>query len=1048
MLIFLVVISLTVFFVYPEFIRADESKEKIIYVYPSADVSDNGKTLTIHKPDKYYDKDIEDWVFSNITDVLKMSFDKTTGIIKYSYKNDKYYVIARLFLVVNVTENVCRNKGWIWNDGNCILFWDDTKQFIQDNNIDYDLDIEKKEPKWKYSINLTGISQEQADKILYVGLYLENSHGLNWDDVKIRDGSLIIKDKFKLGFRDLKESGHTVHLYDKRTVLIGNVVGQTSLYLDPDLTIDGGITTLCGYNDTFDKIEVINSGTLKICDYDGSPTNCEGGGVASGCGYVNISCSNFTVEYGSMVSGAGVGGRGGDGCSAEDCTASDGENNGKGGGATNDGSSTDGGGGAGFGGVGGLGGSDGGGVRGSAGSTYSTSTSSSLNHGSGGGGCTVYFSFNGAGATGGNGGGGFKVNVGNGEINIYGTIDVDGEVGATGIRSTDYHCGSGGGSGGEIIIYGKTIDVTSGTLTAKAGSGGDAGGAISSGAGGGGGGGGRIKIFYSSISGNDSATYTVTKGTAGTSKNEDNAAVDGDIGTLYFESVSFDTGPPTYSLNQTNTTVAGKPTLFSLNWTDDQTLDSYIFSFYNGSDYQPEVCSGTADACDIHGTQTDCELCGCDWSVGAGGYKIQQGTYTMTGTDEYVALSYAVSDIDRAFVLRPHYYSCSPDTDAVADDNALDPDECLTTVYLYNTTHIRMERHDGAGEDIYVDWQVIECLGKEFNVSRGTKTWSDADGTSFNISIGTTVNETNTMALVWTTGDSTSLESFDTTLFRAYAVNTTHIQIDRDVADAGIGGTLKWVAVEFNHTKIDNFQTGTSSVSGADDEQGTPQQETITAINISQSILVHQIGVGDSGLDQVSVAGRIKDSTTIEFYKHVSENTRNIRWYVIDFGSGVGNKQSGTEDYSADTTQSQFDKTLTAVQLNRTIFFISSTNDGTGTAFPRPFWMGNLTSITNLRHFRSRSGQEHWNEWQVLELPTGGCSGTEDVCGLGTCNTTCGCTHTPLQEFLNDTAVAFGAGTWSNVTKTVNSTTGATKLEWKFLCKPIQLFNNVRSRTN
>ncbi|MCX6821897.1 MAG: hypothetical protein NTW30_03920, partial [Candidatus Aenigmarchaeota archaeon] len=41
--------------------------------------------------------------------------------------------------------------------------------------------------------------------------------------------------------------------------------------------------------------------------------------------------------------------------------------------------------------------------------------------------------------------------------------------------------------------------------------------------------------------------------------------------------------PPKYSDNSTNSTIAGRPTLFSLNWTDNVGLSGYIFSFNNGT---------------------------------------------------------------------------------------------------------------------------------------------------------------------------------------------------------------------------------------------------------------------------------------------------------------------------------------------------------------------------------------------------------------------------------------------------------------------------------
>jgi len=51
------------------------------------------------------------------------------------------------------------------------------------------------------------------------------------------------------------------------------------------------------------------------------------------------------------------------------------------------------------------------------------------------------------------------------------------------------------------------------------------------------------------------------------------------------ESISFtiDTTPPSYSLNSTNSTIAGTPILHSLNWTDESGLSGYTFQFCNGT---------------------------------------------------------------------------------------------------------------------------------------------------------------------------------------------------------------------------------------------------------------------------------------------------------------------------------------------------------------------------------------------------------------------------------------------------------------------------------
>jgi hypothetical protein len=49
------------------------------------------------------------------------------------------------------------------------------------------------------------------------------------------------------------------------------------------------------------------------------------------------------------------------------------------------------------------------------------------------------------------------------------------------------------------------------------------------------------------------------------------------------QEISTDTIKPTYSLNSTNSTLAGTPIKHSLNWTDDTGLSGYIFSYNNGT---------------------------------------------------------------------------------------------------------------------------------------------------------------------------------------------------------------------------------------------------------------------------------------------------------------------------------------------------------------------------------------------------------------------------------------------------------------------------------
>ena len=246
----------------------------------------------------------DEGTWKDFTDVVGMSFDNNSGNFTYSYKED-YSVIVRLFFVVDVPQNICEIQGWNWRsqDGACFLWWDKAKEFMEVNGISYDAVIAKNPSYYKYALTLNGIPQVYQDKLLYVGLHLEEANGLTWDDIKKQEHSLIIKDKIKLGFDDLLNSGYTLNLYDTRTVLIGNVKDKENLYLDPIAeptgeTSDGyiagedsvyatALSTSYGFSiaDSYlylgQDYATACSGTADICDdFDNNESGCGG---QSGC---------------------------------------------------------------------------------------------------------------------------------------------------------------------------------------------------------------------------------------------------------------------------------------------------------------------------------------------------------------------------------------------------------------------------------------------------------------------------------------------------------------------------------------------------------------------------------------------------------------------------------------------------------------------------------------------------------------------------------------------------------------------------------------------
>lgn len=351
------------------------------------------------------------------------------------------------------------------------------------------------------------------------------------------------------------------------------------------------------------------------------------------------------------------------------------------------------------------------------------------------------------------------------------------------------------------------------------------------------------------------------------------------------------------------------------------------------------------------------------------GYKVQQGRTKLTAATQDITIT-PVDSLNRAFVLLTSYYAYGQKdtTPTSGSGGAVNTNVGQFLAYLYDTSTIRVERSSGA-TNVWITWQVIECLNGEFYVYGGSQPYSGST-TTYTVSIGGTVNASNSLAWVnGATNDQASQSYTNQAFFTAETGSglQTTLTLKRGAAGTA-SGTVRWVVVEFNPSKIDSIQTGETTVTTQ--TQSARRTVSISPIDTSDSILLFQIRSSANGLMQLSIVGALDSSTQISFCAHSTNSyTRYIRWYVIDFGSGSGSKQSGQIDRSTDTGWYDIDITLTAVNRSRTISFVSLTSAGTGTAFPRPFPNAYVENATNLNVWRSYYGQGSWIEWQVLELP-------------------------------------------------------------------------------
>ncbi|MCG8432103.1 MAG: hypothetical protein MJA29_13155, partial [Candidatus Omnitrophica bacterium] len=344
------------------------------------------------------------------------------------------------------------------------------------------------------------------------------------------------------------------------------------------------------------------------------------------------------------------------------------------------------------------------------------------------------------------------------------------------------------------------------------------------------------------------------------------------------------------------------------------------------------------------------------------GYRVQRGRTQVVASPTDAGIPDPVDDVNKTWVL------ITRGTGSMnSNQNA---DEVCVRGYLLDNDTVRFHRVDTATQSSWVSWQVIEATSGEFEVYRGGGIFGASAGDA-NISIGATVNSSNCFAWVTADNSQNSRSYYDESELTAYVMNSTHVRIQRD-ASGSATVNFNWTVVEFSPSKIGSIQTGETVVTT--NTSSSPQLQAISPINTSTSILIYQHRTTNNGIVYAGLTGRIDNATSMRFYKHLNfASTNTVRWHVIDFGGNAA-RQNGTIDNSGTSNWYTLDRTLSpAVDTNSTITFHRMTCSGTstGSAYPRPFATNLLLNSTSYRIQRMRQGQPTWNEWQLLQLPTG-----------------------------------------------------------------------------
>lgn len=181
-----------------------------------------------------------------------------------------------------------------------------------------------------------------------------------------------------------------------------------------------------------------------------------------------------------------------------------------------------------------------------------------------------------------------------------------------------------------------------------------------------------------------------------------------------------------------------------------------------------------------------------------------------------------------------------------------------------------------------------------------------------------------------------------------------------------------------------NVQSGTATLATG----ATSTTATITSVDTSKSFVVATMGptTPSPDVNQFTVNAELTNSTTLTFEGNTTGDAREIRWYVVEFSSGVSVQRSTTvaADFTDTGAQYVANVTISAVDLSKT--FVLQNGAFAGTNFNSDDLIRNeLTSTTNLQFScddRASPNATPGIKWQVVEYT--GCTVTAGAVAFST----------------------------------------------------------------
>jgi len=331
-----------------------------------------------------------------------------------------------------------------------------------------------------------------------------------------------------------------------------------------------------------------------------------------------------------------------------------------------------------------------------------------------------------------------------------------------------------------------------------------------------------------------------------------------------------------------------------------------------------------------------------------GGWKVQSGTGSIASGSTYTTVDIDSVTLSKSFLLVKFgggAATTQPTQDVVVSGK------------FNSASQLRFDRI-GTTNPANFGWYVIEALSTQISVQSGTTQFASTE-TQKDVTITDVTDTSKCVVFLSRRSTGTDATYYAKSFVTGELTSATNLRLIRQ--GTGTIVTVEWFVVKFNDGTT--IQTGETTVSTSN-----PTTQSISSVDLSRTWLYFTWRATANGLAQVSPRGWLESSTEIRWFRQTTTGICYVRWFVIQMPSGTS-VQRGYHDSTVNTEYTN-DITITSVALNRAFSFTTNDCTGTGTLFPRPFWIERITSTTNLHLERWYTGQISDHNWQIIELPT------------------------------------------------------------------------------